>query len=237
MGLKRTHDLEIYLNENRYDNPKECFKFIAAKADAFVKTLAEPKVLDVGCATGEFLYYYSKLYPQARCTGLDVMPKLIERARMVVPGSNFIIGDIYTGKGLPREKFDIVFCIGVGSIFDNQERWLDNLIRLMSPGGRIYIFGIFNPEDVDIRVLVRNSAKGGNWEPGWNNFSCRTISQYLKKRGLYFNFIKWDIPIDIPKNELDPIRSYTIKLENGARLVVTGAQLILNFFVLEMRAS
>ena len=52
---KRTHD-SLYLEENRYENTKEMFKFIFKML--FQKKIHKIKnedILDIGCAAGEFI--------------------------------------------------------------------------------------------------------------------------------------------------------------------------------------
>ncbi|MDD5618127.1 MAG: class I SAM-dependent methyltransferase [Candidatus Omnitrophica bacterium] len=236
MKVERTHDLKIYLNEDRRDRPKECFKFIAREAHQFIKKIKNPKIVDVGCATGEFLYYLSKIYPQGQFTGIDIVPQLIKRAKNNVRDAKFLIGDIYTGRGLPNNKFDVVFCTGVASIFDNYKPFLDNLLKICNKDGRIYIFTFFNPEDVDVLVKVRYSGEKGAWQAGWNIFSKKTIGNYLDAKGLFYIFKDWKINIDLPKSKVDSLRSRTLKLKDGTRLVTIGAQLMLHFYLLEIRS-
>jgi ubiquinone/menaquinone biosynthesis C-methylase UbiE len=73
----RTNDL-LYLHEDRYETPKEYFKFI----DTFFACQAHTEsVLDVGCATGEFLYFLRKKYASLRCHGIDIVPELLAKAK------------------------------------------------------------------------------------------------------------------------------------------------------------
>lgn len=229
----RMHDVEVFLKEDRRKNPKECFKFISKQASGFIQSLEKPRILDVGCATGEFLFYLSSIYKNSEFTGIDIIPELIARAKSTVPNVNFIIADIVTGKDLPNKKFDVVFCIGVHSLFDNYS-WIDNLMELVSDKGRVYIFGFFNPEDVDVLIKLRRSNDTGPWQTGWNIFSKRSISNYLQNKGLTFRFKDWKIGIDLAGDPNDPLRSKTLKLEDGTRLIYMGAQLLLHFSLLEI---
>ena len=61
----RTHD-EVYLRRDRYDEPLEIFKFAANIIEkrlpkAFSGDCLSLDMLDVGAATGEFLYYLIKI--------------------------------------------------------------------------------------------------------------------------------------------------------------------------------
>ena len=75
----RDHD-KLHLAEDRKDTPKESFKFLAECAKGFLQSREQPRIIDVGCATGDLLYFLANRYPQAQLTGMDVMPELIERA-------------------------------------------------------------------------------------------------------------------------------------------------------------
>lgn len=231
-NIGRTHD-KIYLAEDRKNKPKEYFKFIDARMRSFIQEKKAPRLLDVGCATGDFLYYLSTLYPHAELTGMDVMPELIERMKRAVPGVRVLKADISKKETLPKQTFDIVCMLGVHSIFEDCRPILHNLLDLIGPGGRGYVFGIFNPEDLDVLIRVRPSCSDGPWETGWNLFSRATISSYLHDLNVAHSFYDFMLDIDIPKNGDDPLRTWTVNLENG-KLVQNGIQLIHTFALLEL---
>ncbi len=53
LKVQRTHDA-FYKEENRYDEPKEMFKFIINNAFDQEETNSNLTICDFGCATGEF---------------------------------------------------------------------------------------------------------------------------------------------------------------------------------------
>jgi SAM-dependent methyltransferase len=99
-------------------------------------------VLDVGCATGEFLYYLSSVYPGLCMTGVDTDEGFLEKARLSIPGAAFLRGDIHPGKGLPTSKFDVVFMADANYLFSDPAPWLRNICALTK--GKAYVFGVFN---------------------------------------------------------------------------------------------
>ena len=108
------------------------------------------------------------------------------------------------------------------------------IVNLTKTGGRAYIFGLFNPEKLDVLVKIRKSNKNfknNHWESGWNMWSINTISQYLDKKKINFKFHRWDISKNLPKKK-DPLRSYTQKLSNKKYQLITGAQIIYNLHAL-----
>lgn len=235
MEITRTHD-SLYLSDNRKDSPKEYFKFIGHHILPFMDQFANPKVIDVGCATGEFLWYLSNVYPHAHITGLDIRKDLLERARIEVTKADFILSDITNKDSLPTMKYDALFMLGVNMIFDDHRQWLDNVVTLLSPGGRAFIMGLFNPEDIDVLIKARKANEEGAWEAGWNLISRKTISAYLNRLAIDHSFIEWNINIDLPRHEQDALRSWTFKDENGKRIVVNGTQVIHHFALLEIQA-
>lgn len=235
----REHD-ELYLHENRKKKPKETFKFAAKVARPFLAKRKDLSIADVGCATGDFLYYLHQCFPKAELVGIDTVPSLVARAKQEVPEAQFFVGDLYTGKGLPEQKFDAVFLVGVHSIFDEVKPWMDNLLRMLAPGARAYVFGMFNPEGVDVLVRVRyaglSAGKAGRknpWQSGWNMVSERTVRDYLHTKKYSTKFYPFTLPIDLPKQK-DPLRSWTFKLQSGKRAIVNGTQVLHHFSLLEI---
>src|SRR3990167_37337 len=92
LNFERVHDKKIYLEEDRYDKPKEIFKILGNLALQSGVLKEGSKVGDFGCASGEFLYYLSQRYPTAKYYGYDVVPDLVEKARERVPGVEFFHG-------------------------------------------------------------------------------------------------------------------------------------------------
>lgn len=229
----RTHDY-IYLHE-KMDQPKESFKFILQYAENHLKSLEIPAVLDIGCATGSFLDYFNKSYPNAIIDGLDIVPDLLEKAKKTVQGAHFIQGDIAGSMDeLELKKYDAIFMSGVHSIFDDLDPVFDNILSLLKSQGRAYIFGIFNPEPLDVIIRSRRSNTTGAWEKGWNLFSIDSVSHLLDEKNLNYHFRKFTISIDIDKHEDDPLRSWTVDLEGGKKIIQNGLQLVHPFYLLEI---
>ncbi len=69
LKVQRTHDA-LYLDESRYNEPKQMFKFIAANAFDRNEKLSSLSLCDFGCVAGEFLYLLGKNSsdcPPCRC--------------------------------------------------------------------------------------------------------------------------------------------------------------------------
>lgn len=222
----RTHD-KFYLHEDRYKNPKEMFKFVLKNALEFHREMPS-SILDVGCAAGEYAYFLKKSIPDSRVVGIDVVPELIARAETKVDDVEFTVGSVLERRAI-NETFDLVFFVGVHSIFDEISPWLENLVAWCNPGGTIAVFGLVNSHDVDVYVRVRSAEQSEEHrEPGWNVLSQRTFSNVLKsmRNVASFEFVDFQLPIDLEPNESDPLRSWTVRLDDGTRQVINGACIV-----------
>jgi SAM-dependent methyltransferase len=215
----------FYATEECRTEPKEYFKFLASLADPLLTPGA--RVLDVGCAAGEFLRYLRSVYPGLCMTGIDLDEEFLDKATKSVPDARFVRGNIQTKEGLPDTRFDVVFMAGVNLYFADAAPWLRNIVALTE--GTAYVFGVFNPEDLDVRAMV--SRPGSTEVQPWNLISQKSISSHLED--IPHRFIPWNLPVPNPRVHEDPLRSWTIP-SDGGYLVVNGMQLIHRFAALEI---
>jgi SAM-dependent methyltransferase len=234
---KRIADDPIYLSKNRYNRPKEIFKAVGkiiADMDTPGSTL-----LDVGCATGEFLYYIKRrLSHFGDFYGFDVSKKMIKKAREHVRGVKFSINSILNPKISSRYRCDVVTCMGVLSIFDNIERPLKNLLSCLQKNGLLVIVGIFNDDPIDVLMRYRRTNNQTCiWETGWNIFSVVTVESILKKTGhqLKWSWYPFRFPFPIKKMPQDPMRSWTVATSIDPHQQINGACQLLNFKILKIQ--
>ncbi|MGB0674824.1 MAG: class I SAM-dependent methyltransferase [Candidatus Nanopelagicales bacterium] len=119
---ERTADETIY-TEDRYEEPKEKFVQVAEHlglSDPPTRSAAK-SLLDVGAATGEFLYYVRTINPEIPLRGVEYSEDLVEHARPTLEARNIALtqGDANDLAGIPEGAFDYVTCLGVTSIFDD----------------------------------------------------------------------------------------------------------------------
>jgi SAM-dependent methyltransferase len=228
---------DVYLKESRYDRPKEIFKRLAALAgeSGLLKTGA--RVADIGCAAGEFLYFLSKTHPGAHYAGWDALPELVDKARRMVPEVEFSTGSVLDGALAPQASFDVLFLNGVMSLCDDFRPVLDNVLRWTRPGGRLYIFEIFNPHPLDVFLRFRRAGdESGDGMGHWNILSRQTVGAFLDEiagRDSY-RFIPFEMSFDLAADPDDAVRTWTW-LVDGRRLFTNGLSMLLNLEVLEIR--
>jgi 2-polyprenyl-3-methyl-5-hydroxy-6-metoxy-1,4-benzoquinol methylase len=229
-------DRDIYLSENRYENPKEIFKHLAMLLERRVKIRPGLKICDIGCAAGEFLFHIRSRWKEVDICGFDLTQELVNKARSVLPGENIFVGSVMDATTLAPASQDVIFMNGVHSGINDIETCIANILSWIHPGGTIYIFGIFNPYPIDMQITYTLSDK--KTDPIlFYIYSCKTISKYIKNIPSVknFKFEKYVPQIDIKYREKNPFRAWTTTDQNGNRILVNGLSMIVNCFILEIK--
>lgn len=237
-GRPRELDLRYATRPVDTDHP-HYFPFVTDAALPWLRARDGGTICELGCAGGAFAHHLLSRFPAADLTCVDVQPALIEAARARVPGARFVTGDVLDPASLPAATFDTVFLVALHSHFDDPEQWIAAVLRLLAPGGRAYVFGLFNPDPVDVLVRMREAGADGDWLPGWNQFSRRTVSAHLDRHGLTHRYLPYE-PAVARERTPDPLRSHTVPdpdPRDGAPpglVFVNGSQLLHRFALLEI---
>lgn len=190
-------------------------------------------VLDIGCASGSFIELMASAYNHAEFTGFDIAGELIDAAkeRKIAAKANFFVSDALNFE--PGREFDIIIASGVMSIFNDFTVPLGKWLSWLKEGGKLYIFGRFNSENIDTIINFRNnSVQPANWEGGLTSYSTTTVLSYLEQRGLEGNFKRFHFPMELDRDPGNPIRTYTIATNTGGNIVLNGANIIAEHFFL-----
>ncbi|MFI5151665.1 MAG: class I SAM-dependent methyltransferase [Bacteroidia bacterium] len=226
---------KYYLREEKREEPKEIFKFILEKASVFLDSKSAPVIADIGCATGDFLYYIRSRYPQGIYSGLDYDHELIELAKKRMNFAKFNTIDIGDKDHLPAAgQFDAIFMTGVHTYFEDLSTWSANLMSLLKKGGRAYVFGQFNPESIDVLTRVRYPEKSNEFNTWGNLHSVYSVRKEFAKFNAEVNMSAFEITIDVARNTSDPLRSWTFKDDKGKRIIINGAQVVQTFMLAEI---
>ena len=192
-------------------------------------------ILDIGCASGNLLIALSKKFPRAQFLGIDSHKLCIDlankKARKIknCKFSNFSLQNFKKG------KFDIIIACGLLSFWDDFRKPLRKILKLFSnKKSCAYIFGRFNTSDVDLRIKFRNNKINSEWRNGYNTFSVKTYSRFLKKK-YNITFKKFKIVKALKRNIKDPIRTYTLNLKNNKKILLNDANLISDFYFLKIK--
>jgi len=139
-----------YYAENERKGPFYGGKdFIEAKYDFidrmldFAKADAPQKVLDVGCGIGGTSRYIAKKFPEASVTGITISPEQQRRATQLaeergVGNAKFELCDALDMK-YEDNSFDLVWACESGEHMPDKEKYVQEMTRVLKPGGRIVI--------------------------------------------------------------------------------------------------
>jgi len=191
-------------------------------------------LLDIGCAKGELIYLMKEKFPHIKYTGLEYNQELIEIAQKesFLNTVNFVNGDARDFN--LNQSFDIVLMSGVLSIFDDFSTVIQNMLNHISSNGVCYIFGMFNPKDMDVIIRFRNNYNNSvNWESGFNNFSLKTIKKYIFSLDFQLEVFPFKIST-VLKPADNPIRSYTLSTTDNELIITNGIGIITNFYLLKI---
>ena len=165
------------------------------------------KLLDVGCGTCETILKYSGIFGARSLTCLDYDPKVLEKMKLKLPGGGIIwkVADVFEIGGW-AERFDLVFFMDMlheiysfyGRRGGNVQSAVDhtsgkehvvtavtNISRLVNRGGGIIITDdVLCPEDVPLRVLIRNRAAREAAEHFLSDYPSRRIAHSFQPDGV-----------------------------------------------------
>jgi trans-aconitate methyltransferase len=230
--IKFNQRTDTYLAVARYDKPKQVFRLLA---DLIGETNAPKgaRFTDIGCATGEMIYFLKRQFPEFVYCGVDNQSELLSHARTQpsLVDVQFIEHDALTYRAEPS---DFLTCFGMLGIFDEFEPLMESLLANCRKGGRIYVHGLFNPADIDVRIYYKDNQNKKDWNRGFNLFAIRRITEWLASRVQSTRFIRFEMETDIPRRPDTPHRAYTIKVEDGRRVTTNGLCLMLPEHVLEI---
>ncbi|MFX1282100.1 MAG: class I SAM-dependent methyltransferase [Promethearchaeota archaeon] len=227
--VKGEKDKKFIINSMRkyVDQPQEIDKFLMNLIEPKLK---EPKlkILDACCGIGHLLYFLSDLSPQSSFLGVDKVPYLIEEARILNKKKrnvSFEIRDVYD---LPLDYskfFDISISWKTITWLPYYDEMVTTLIAITKK--HIFISSLFYDGDIDFEIKIREfqkeSGKKG-FNAYYNVYSLPQFRKYVYNLGIK-NLKVWDfeIGIDIPKPPPNQMGTYTVLLDNGRRLQISGA--------------
>ena len=111
----------------------------AARRRAFLLDAVGPgdRVLDLGCGDGSFTAALSATGTHP--TGADVAEAALERARRRHPGPDYVRIEPHGPWPFPDAAFDAVWAGEVIEHVADTERWIDEVRRVLRPGGALLV--------------------------------------------------------------------------------------------------
>ena len=190
-------------------------------------------VLDACCGMGDLIYFLSQLNPAAVFTGIDKAEFLINEARGLFPGNSAVAfqqGDIYAlSEQFGPKSFDLSTCKQTPSWLPGYEKPVEELMAVTRRA--VFISSLFYDGRIDFETRVReyttDTGRDG-YNAFYNVYSFPIFREFCLGRGardvVGFDF---NIGIDLPRPENpDRMGTYTVQLQSGERLQISGALLM-----------
>jgi ubiquinone/menaquinone biosynthesis C-methylase UbiE len=152
-----------------------------------VEAKARPRVLDVGCGTGRFLLQLGRALPRAKLYGLDLSPFYLEHASRMLRGRNDVSLVAENAESIPlaSDSFD-----AATSIFllhelpsDVRRRVLNEMHRVLEPGGAIVVCDSAQLSDSDEIAAVLNNFPAAYHEPYYKGYLRDDLAEMLRDCG------------------------------------------------------
>jgi len=211
-------DNNIYLNKQINKKPTQ--RFVQTLNIIKSKLNKKIKFCDVGCATGGFIDYVKKKFPNNEFFGIEKSIPLIKKCKRNFPYVKLMMLDIEKKVNF-KIKFDCITMIGILMNFDDPKKSIRNCLKMLNKNGTLVIYSPFNEFPID---TITRSKRSSNdyWELGWNIHSKSTIEKILKS--LKVKKFKWkDFLVNFNlKKKKDPLRVWTVSV-NGKKTLFNGA--------------
>ena len=130
------------------------------KAIGYLKTLQPKTILDVATGTGDFAIISNKILHPEKITGIDISEGMLEFGRKKIMKAG-LENKIELLKGdseailFPDNSFDAVtVAFGVRN-FENLEKGLSEIRRVLKPGGRLVVLEFTRPSMPVVKQLYR----------------------------------------------------------------------------------
>lgn len=217
-----------YIDEPR-ESDKKSARLVLSALRSMQPLPRAPRILDIGCSTGNFLLHLKRLLPSAVLVGGDLMVPMIDECRSApaLEGIQFDVMDVFD---LPTSlSFDVVVANAVNVYFEPDEyvRALRSIAGALCSGGAFVAYEWVFPGDREQRIVEKSQG-----HPEGLKFWFR--SEQFVRRAFHeagfqeIEILPFDIPIDLPQpvpNGTDSdLVTYTVRDPvTNRRLMFRGA--------------
>lgn len=196
-------------------------------------------VLDLACGGGAVGAYLAKRHPEVKIKGVDIVADAFWMLEEfgdddIKKRVSLEAGDWYNLDKKYVNAFDGVI---TSQTLVSLEDWKTPLEKIVELNPRwIGISSLFYEGRIEYQIKLmnyeRNDEIGDHEEAYYNIYSLPIIKEFLQERGYsIFEYVPFEMDIDIPKPNHNDVGTYTMKTEDGKRLQISGAMLMPWYFI------
>lgn len=204
-------------------------KFLAARTEI------KGNILDLACGGGAVDAYFAKLHPEVKIKGIDMVDKAFWMLEEFADDEikkrvSLEAGDWYNLDKKYVNMFDGVITVQALSWLEDWKIPLEKIIELNPKW--IGLSSLFYEGRIEFQVKVTDYEGSYKTEAYYNVYSLPIVKEFLRERGYdVFEYIPFEIDIDLPKPDHRDLGTYTVKTEDGKRLQISAAMLMPWYFI------
>lgn len=185
----------------------------------------QPRLLDIGCSTGNLLRHLRRAFPQIALSGGDLSDLQVEACQKD-PGLGGIAFRKMDIQALPESEYDLITANAILYGFDDAgfQDSIASIGRALKQGGSLIAFDYFHPWKQEISIIERSGSLPDGHPLHFRSYA--STRKALEGGGFRdIDFRPFSIPIDLPKPDLgtDLMETYTVPTTDGQRLLFRGA--------------
>jgi len=146
----------------------------------YVPVLNNAKVLDIGCARGNWLIYLKSNYPDINCTGVDYYCDGVDSDEIRFYKKTLVDCQFQ------KEEFDFITAWSVLEHVHYPSEYFHEISRILKKGGK-FVFLVTNSESLYSRRAYKEDIPRHLY-----HFSEKILRQYADKFGFTFSHIAFD---------------------------------------------
>ena len=116
-------------------------------------------IVDLGCGLGATARFITRHFPQARVTGVTIVPWQVEEARRLSSAAVEFVEEDYTATTFPTSTFDGAYALESSCHTPGADKaaLIREAHRILKPGARLVVVDGFRKLDTPMSALVRRA--------------------------------------------------------------------------------